>query len=98
MSTKSRKSKTPQDPNVTFEVELIESKVRTIGGYVDGVLKSCNIKQRRGCHIRSVALGEFSCFPLERVICEECGGTSTSGSSRIGAWSSSTSRLEQFST
>uniref|UniRef100_A0A803NL14 Uncharacterized protein n=1 Tax=Cannabis sativa TaxID=3483 RepID=A0A803NL14_CANSA len=51
MSTKPRKSKTPQGPSVTFEAELIESKVRAIGEYVGRVLKSCSIKQRQGCGI-----------------------------------------------
>uniref|UniRef100_A0A803P4G3 Uncharacterized protein n=1 Tax=Cannabis sativa TaxID=3483 RepID=A0A803P4G3_CANSA len=35
MTTQAQKSKTPQDPTVTFEAELIESKVRSIGAYVD---------------------------------------------------------------
>uniref|UniRef100_A0A803P350 Uncharacterized protein n=1 Tax=Cannabis sativa TaxID=3483 RepID=A0A803P350_CANSA len=87
MTTQARKSKTPQDPTVTFEVEFIESKVKSIGAYVGNILKSCVIKYKKGCHVRFVAPGEFSYFPLERVIREECGSTSTSGSSRIGAWS-----------
>uniref|UniRef100_A0A803PR94 Uncharacterized protein n=1 Tax=Cannabis sativa TaxID=3483 RepID=A0A803PR94_CANSA len=87
MTTQAHKSKTPQDPSVIFEAELIESKVRAIGDYVGGVLKTCGIKQGRGCHIRFVAPGEFICFPPERVIREESGEASNSASSRIGAWS-----------
>uniref|UniRef100_A0A803QCT8 Uncharacterized protein n=1 Tax=Cannabis sativa TaxID=3483 RepID=A0A803QCT8_CANSA len=37
MSPKPCKSKTLQDPSVTFEAELIESKVRSIGAYVSAV-------------------------------------------------------------
>uniref|UniRef100_A0A803PTN5 Uncharacterized protein n=1 Tax=Cannabis sativa TaxID=3483 RepID=A0A803PTN5_CANSA len=87
MCPKPRKSKTPQVPNVTIKADIIESKVRSMGAYIGGILKSCDIKQRKGCIIRCVEPGEFSCFPPERVICEECSGPSTSNSSGIGAWS-----------
>uniref|UniRef100_A0A803NLM2 Uncharacterized protein n=1 Tax=Cannabis sativa TaxID=3483 RepID=A0A803NLM2_CANSA len=46
MTSKAQKSKTPQDPTVTFEVELIESKVTSIGAYVSEVLKSCGINDQ----------------------------------------------------
>uniref|UniRef100_A0A803Q2N9 Uncharacterized protein n=1 Tax=Cannabis sativa TaxID=3483 RepID=A0A803Q2N9_CANSA len=85
MTSKAQKSKTPQDPTVTFEAKLIESKVRSIGSYVGEVLRSCGIKYGKGWRVRSVAPGEFSCFPPERVIREE--GCITSESSGIGAWS-----------
>uniref|UniRef100_A0A803P4D3 Uncharacterized protein n=1 Tax=Cannabis sativa TaxID=3483 RepID=A0A803P4D3_CANSA len=87
MTTQAQKSKTPQDPTVTFEAELIESKVRSIAAYVGNILKACGIKCEKRCRVRSVAQGEFSCFPLKRLIQEECGAASTSGSSGIGAWS-----------
>uniref|UniRef100_A0A803PD17 Uncharacterized protein n=1 Tax=Cannabis sativa TaxID=3483 RepID=A0A803PD17_CANSA len=55
MSPKHRKSRTPEDPNVVFEAELIESKVSSIGTYIGGILRSCGIKQQKGCIIRILA-------------------------------------------
>uniref|UniRef100_A0A803PSI0 Uncharacterized protein n=1 Tax=Cannabis sativa TaxID=3483 RepID=A0A803PSI0_CANSA len=75
MSPKPRKSKTPQDPNVTFEAKLIESKVRSIGAYVDGILKSCGIKQRKGCVIRAWNLEHIKAravLPLRDYFKEYC--------------------------
>uniref|UniRef100_A0A803QCV2 Uncharacterized protein n=1 Tax=Cannabis sativa TaxID=3483 RepID=A0A803QCV2_CANSA len=42
LAQKACKSKIPQDPTVTFEVELMESKVRSIGSYVEEVLRIAN--------------------------------------------------------
>uniref|UniRef100_A0A803PEM3 RNase H type-1 domain-containing protein n=1 Tax=Cannabis sativa TaxID=3483 RepID=A0A803PEM3_CANSA len=84
MAHKARKSKTSQDLAVTFEAKLIESKVRSIGSYVSEVLKSCGIKYKQGCRVRSVIKGEFSYFLPERVAQEE--GYNTSEPSQIGTW------------
>uniref|UniRef100_A0A803PDB6 Uncharacterized protein n=1 Tax=Cannabis sativa TaxID=3483 RepID=A0A803PDB6_CANSA len=82
MAQKVRKSKTPHDPTITFEAELIESKVRSIGPNVGDVLRSCSIKNEQGSHIRYVAQGEFNCYPLERLVQDD--GCSTNELSRIG--------------
>uniref|UniRef100_A0A803PRU9 Uncharacterized protein n=1 Tax=Cannabis sativa TaxID=3483 RepID=A0A803PRU9_CANSA len=76
MTSKPHKSKTPYDPNITFEVELIESKVRAIGDYIGSILKTYGIEYKRNSWIRSVAASEFSCYPLERLTLEASEGTS----------------------
>uniref|UniRef100_A0A803NI15 Uncharacterized protein n=1 Tax=Cannabis sativa TaxID=3483 RepID=A0A803NI15_CANSA len=83
MAQKARKSKTLQDPTVTFEAESIESKVRSIGPYVGDVLRSYGNKNEQGCRIRSIAKGEFSCYPPECLVLDEC--CNTSEPSRIDA-------------
>uniref|UniRef100_A0A803PK88 Uncharacterized protein n=1 Tax=Cannabis sativa TaxID=3483 RepID=A0A803PK88_CANSA len=83
MTSKPQKSKAPQDHNVTFKAELIESKVRSIEDYVGNTLRTCGIKYKRECRVRSVAVSEFSCYPPERFTCEASketsGKASTSG-------------------
>uniref|UniRef100_A0A803P9M3 Uncharacterized protein n=1 Tax=Cannabis sativa TaxID=3483 RepID=A0A803P9M3_CANSA len=59
MTSKAQKSKTPHDPTITFEVELIESKVRSIGAYVGKILRSCGIKYEKGCRVRKQATCDF---------------------------------------
>uniref|UniRef100_A0A803PRG1 Uncharacterized protein n=1 Tax=Cannabis sativa TaxID=3483 RepID=A0A803PRG1_CANSA len=63
IAQKAHKSKTPQDPTITFEAELTESKIRSIGSYVGEVLRSCGIKNEQGCRIslpgRKRGAGDF---------------------------------------
>uniref|UniRef100_A0A803PSV4 Uncharacterized protein n=1 Tax=Cannabis sativa TaxID=3483 RepID=A0A803PSV4_CANSA len=76
MSTKTHKSKTPQDPNVTFEAELIESKIRAIGDYAGGVLTTCGIKQGRGFASDLLLLENSTAFhqndPIPTLEMAEC--------------------------
>uniref|UniRef100_A0A803NKA7 Uncharacterized protein n=1 Tax=Cannabis sativa TaxID=3483 RepID=A0A803NKA7_CANSA len=85
MAQKVCKSKNTEKPTVTFEAELIESKVRSISPYVRDVLRSCAISNEKGCRIRSVSQWEFSCYPPEHLARDD--GCNTSEPSKIGAWS-----------
>uniref|UniRef100_A0A803QJC8 RNase H type-1 domain-containing protein n=1 Tax=Cannabis sativa TaxID=3483 RepID=A0A803QJC8_CANSA len=85
MAQKARKSKTPQDPTVTFKAELIESKIKSIGPYVGDGVRSCGIRNEQGCRIRSVAKKEFNCYPPKCLVRDK--GCSTSEPSRLGTLS-----------
>uniref|UniRef100_A0A803P578 Uncharacterized protein n=1 Tax=Cannabis sativa TaxID=3483 RepID=A0A803P578_CANSA len=54
ITSKPRNSRTPQDPNVTFEEKLIELKVRAIACSVGDTLRTCSIEFKRDCLVRSV--------------------------------------------